>query len=342
MQVSIIIVNWNGRHLMQKCLPSVMESDAIGFNVIIVDNASTDRSVDWLKETYPSVEIVENAENLGYAGGNNAAIRRSFSEFVLLLNSDVEVARGWLEPLVQRIQSDPRIAAVVPKIMQYEDRHAFEYAGAAGGFIDDYGVPFARGRIFRTVERDRGQYEEPADVFWGSGAALLLRRSALDEVGLLDERFFMHMEEIDLCWRLRRAGYRIVYEPGSRVFHIGGASLDGSHPRKVYYNVRNSLLMVYKNGACPQWARRLSVRIALDSAAAIRFIVTGHPRTAAAIARAHRDAHRMSKHYKDSCPLTDEAPLPYRGSIAFDYHVRRKRRFGDLDVSRFRPGYDGG
>jgi hypothetical protein len=255
---------------------------------------------------------------------------------VLLLNNDVEVEPGWLTPLVERAESDPMIGAVVPKILQYDNRTLFEYSGAAGGYLDDFGYPFARGRIFDTVEVDAGQYDESTDVFWGSGAALLIRRSALEQAGLLDERFFMHMEEIDLCWRLRRLGFRVVYEPRSRVYHIGGASLPSGDPRKTYYNFRNSLLTLYKNGGRSAWPRRFASRLALDTLAVCRFALSGRLRSAAAVVRAYVDAHGMKAAYRELRTDRDEAPPPYRGSIVADYFLRRRRRFSELRRSRFR------
>jgi GT2 family glycosyltransferase len=257
--VSVIIVSWNALPLLRKCLPSVAASEWPGLEVVLADNGSDDGSAEWVEAQLPGVRIVRHPENWGFCRGNNEAIRQTTSEFVVLLNNDVEVTAGWLAPLVERMQGDPTIGAVQPKILAYDDRGRFEYAGAGGGYLDRWGYPFARGRIFFTLEEDRGQYDRSTDVFWGSGAALMLRRDTLGQVGLLDERFGFHMEEIDLCWRLHRAGWRVVAEPASVVYHVGGGSLPQGHPRKTYLNFRNSLLMLYKNLSPRAWRRVLPV-----------------------------------------------------------------------------------
>lgn len=332
--MDVIIVTWNGLPLLQKCLPSVLETAYDNFNVIVVDNASSDGTVSWLRENHPDTRILEMTENLGFAEGNNAAIRDSTATYVVLLNNDVEVEPDWLGHLVNRAESDPSIAAVVPKLLQYENRSSFEYAGAAGGHLDRYGYPFARGRLFDTLEIDRGQYDDAADCFWGSGAALLLRCSALDETGLLDPTFFMHMEEIDLCWRLHRAGFRVVCEPAARAYHIGGASLSPRDPQKVFYNFRNSLLMLYKNGGRREWSRRFAVRLILDAVAAIRFVSVGRLRSAFAVLRAYRSAHKMKRSYRTSRPQSDGDIPIYPESIVKAYYLRGKKRFSDLDHDR--------
>ncbi len=310
---------------MQQCLPSVMETEYKDFRVVVVDNASTDGSVTWLKQHYPKVSIIENGENYGFARGNNIAIEQSQAEYVVLLNNDVEVTPTWLSALVSRADRFATLGAVAPKLLHFERRNEFEYAGAAGGLLDNFGYPFARGRIFHTLEVDEGQYDDQHECFWATGAALLLRRSALMDVGLLDESFFMHMEEIDLCWRLRRSGYTVHCETSVAVYHIGGASLARDNPRKAYYNFRNSLLMLYKNGGRLQWPRRFAVRCILDSLAAVRFLLLGSPRSAAAILRAYAHAHRMKTIYDGQRTAEDEAPPPLNGSIILQYFVRRRR-----------------
>lgn len=335
--VSIIIVTWNGKELVQQCLPSVVATDYPNFEVILADNASTDGTSAWVAREYPEVKIVRHPENWLFCRGNNAALPHATGRFVVLLNNDVEVPPDWLHPLVDAAREDPDVAAVQPKMLQYDDRDRFEYAGAAGGFLDRAGYPFTRGRLFDTLERDRGQYEDRRDVFWATGAALLLRQSALDEVGPLDERFEMHMEEIDLCWRLWRHGYRVQVAPQSTVYHIGGASLPQSSPRKTYYNFRNSLLMLYKNLPPSAWRKTFPIRFACDLAALARGIAQGQPREASAILRAYWDAFRVRRHYHDSRPAESGAPvLPfYRGLIPVDYFLRGRQTFNDLPESRF-------
>lgn len=340
-RVSVIIVSWNALPLLQQCLPSVVATDYPNLQILLADNASTDGSAAWVAATFPEVRIVRHPENWAFCRGNNAALPHATGAYVLLLNNDVEVPPGWLTPLVEVMETRPEVAAVQPKLLRYDDRDRFEYAGAAGGFLDRYGYPFTRGRLFFTMEEDQGQYDDARDVFWATGAALLLRRAALDAVGLLDERFVMHMEEIDLCWRLHRHGYRVRVEPASEVYHIGGGSLPQGNPRKVYYNFRNSLLMLYKNLPPAAWRRLFPQRVALDGLALLRALGAGRPREAAAILRAYADAHRMQSHYRDQRP-PDDAPWtrpPYRGSIVLDYFLRGRRRFSDLPPTAFDPPF---
>jgi GT2 family glycosyltransferase len=248
------------------------------------------------------------------------------------------VPPGWLTPLVRTMQDHADVGAVQPKLLQYDLRSRFEYAGAAGGYLDRLGYPFTRGRLFDALEDDAGQYDDARDVFWATGAALMLRRAALDEVGLLDERFGMHMEEIDLCWRLWRGGWRVRVEPASTVYHIGGASLPQGNPRKAYYNFRNNLLMCYKNLTPGAWRRLFPQRLAMDAAAAARAVARGHAAEARAIARAYADAHRMKGAYDGVRPTAADARLvrpPYRGLVAADYFLRGRERFSDLPPERF-------
>lgn len=336
-RVSIVIVSWNAKSVVQKCLPSVVATDYPDLEIIFADNASTDGTAAWIARAYPDVKIVRHPENWLFARGNNAALRHATGDLVLLLNNDIEVPPGWLAPLVETITENPKVAAVQPKLLQYDDRGRFEYAGAAGGYLDRAGYPFTRGRLFNTMETDRGQYDDTRDIFWATGAALLLRRSALDDVGLLDERFEMHMEEIDLCWRLQRRGYRVRVDPRSTVYHIGGASLPQSSPRKTYYNFRNSLLMLYKNLPPSAWQTTFPLRLVLDGLAFLRALGLGHIGEARAIVRAYRDAHKMRDHYRDIRPQPDESSVlpPYRGLVAVDYFLRGRRTFSDLPIDRF-------
>jgi GT2 family glycosyltransferase len=336
--VSIVIVSWNARSVIEKCLPSVVATDYPNLEIIFADNASTDGSAAWIAREYPSVKIVRHPGNWLFCRGNNAALPHATGEYVLLLNNDVEVPPDWLGPLVDTMEQHDDVGAVQPKLLQYDDRDRFEYAGAAGGFIDRVGYPFTRGRIFDTMEPDRGQYNDPRDVFWATGAALLLRRSALDEVGLLDERFEMHMEEIDLCWRLQRHGYRVRVQPESTAYHIGGASLPQGSPRKAYYNFRNSLLLLYKNLPPTEWRKTIPLRAACDCAALGRALAAGRTDEAAAILRAYRDALRMRRHYTDVRPTDTDPPVlpPYRGLIALDYFLRDRTTFSALPAPQFR------
>lgn len=337
-RVSILIVSWNALPLLQQCLPSVAATDYPNIELVLADNASTDGSAEWVAQAFPHVNIVRHPENWAFCKGNNAAWPHTTGQYVCLLNNDVEVPPGWLRPLVAMMEREPAVAAAQPKLLQYADRTRFEYAGASGGFIDRLGYPFTRGRLFFTLEEDRGQYDDARDVFWATGAALLLRRTAVEQVGLLDENFFMHMEEIDLCWRLWRAGWRVRVEPASAVYHIGGASLPQGNPRKTYFNFRNNLLLLYKNLSPRHWRRLFPRRATLDMTAAARALSTGNQAEARAILKAYRDAHRMKFVYDPSRP-TDNAPdifPPYSGSIVTDYFARGLRHFHQLPPEDFR------
>ena len=337
-RVSVVIVTWNGLALLQRFLPSVLATDYADLEVVLADNASTDGSAEWVAQTFPSVKIVRHPENWFFCRGNNEAIPHTTGEYVCLLNNDVEVPAGWLTPLVETMKAQPDVAAVQPKLLQHGDRTRFEYAGASGGFLDRYAYPFARGRLFDTIERDTGQYDEARDVFWATGAALLLRRAALDEVGLLDERFVMHQEEVDLCWRLWRAGWRVRVEPRSEVYHLGGGSLPQGNPRKAYYNFRNSFLLLWKHLPPRHFRRVVAGRYALDTAAAARFAAAGRFAEVDAIRRAHFDFRKLRRHYT---PPPDDAPfvpLPYTASIARDYYLRGHKTFDDLPVDRWIGG----
>jgi len=338
-RVSIVIVTWNALPLLRRCLPSVVATDYSDVEILLADNASTDGSAEWVAEAYPFIRIVRHPENWGFCKGNNEAIPQAKGKYIVLLNNDVSVPPDWLRPLVHLMESDPTVGAVQPKLLQYANRERFEYAGAAGGFLDAYGYPFTRGRLFFTLEEDHGQYDDARAVFWATGAALMLRTSALEEVGLLDEQFFMHMEEIDLCWRMQRQGYRVMVEPESYVFHIGGGSLPRHDVRKMYYNFRNSLLLLYKNLPPGTWRRVLPVRVLLDAVASLRALLTGNPREALAVLRAYRDAWSLRAAYKRHRPDPASSPvLPsYRASIVVDYFLRRRHRFTDLPASKFEP-----
>jgi len=337
-RVSIIIVSWNARSVVQECLPSVVGTNYPNLEIIFADNASTDGTAAWIAREYPSVKIVRHPENWLFARGNNAAIPHATGDYILLLNNDVEVPPNWLRPLVETMTAHPDVAAVQPKLLQYDERNRFEYAGGSGGFLDRAGYPFTRGRLFNTMERDRGQYDDPRDVFWATGAALLLRRSALDDVGLLDERFEMHMEEIDLCWRLWRHGYRVRVQPNSTAYHIGGASLPQRSPRKTYYNFRNGLLLLYKNLPPSAWRRTMLMRVPCDAAAFVRLLSNGRWAEAKAVIRAYRDALKMRGHYRQRRPAEDDLTVlpPYRGLLPLDYFLRGRRTFSALPPPIFR------
>lgn len=323
--IAVIILNWNGERLLREFLPSVVENTPRDIaTVIVADNGSTDGSVDLLEREFPDVEVLRFDENYGFAGGYNRAVEATRYRYTLLLNSDVMTPRGWIEPLYDWMKTHPGAGAIMPKIRAYRDRAKFEYAGAAGGFIDRNGYPYCRGRIFDTVEEDRGQYDAPVEVFWATGAAMLVDTEAYLAAGGLDERFFAHMEEIDLCWRLKLAGRTNWVVPEVCVYHLGGASLDAANPRKTYLNFRNNLLMLHKNLPDSTRSGKLFRRRLLDTLAWAKFVVTGKWKHAAAILQSHRDFARMRKDYTEHPGRDLLVGLP---NILMSYYVRGHRTF---------------
>ena len=268
-RVAVVILGWTGVRYLEQFLPSVVDgSRGEGIEVVYADNASTDKSVAYVRAHFPTVRILENLTNKGFAGGYNEALRQVEATYYVLLNQDVEVTDGWLLPLLEKLESDETIAAAQPKLRAFHQRDSFEYAGAAGGYVDWLGFAFCRGRLFDVMEKDCGQYDSVADIFWASGAALFIRSSAYWEAGGLDEDFFAHQEEIDLCWRLQNAGYRLVCVPQSVVYHVGGGSLPQGNPRKTYLNFRNNLFLLVKNLPLAQLLWKLPFRLVVDGIAA--------------------------------------------------------------------------
>jgi GT2 family glycosyltransferase len=325
--------------LLERFLPSVAASSYPNLEVVLADNASSDDSIEWTRSRFPTVRIIRHPENWGFCKGNNEAIRQTDSEYVLLLNNDVEVESDWLQPLIAEMVAKPELAAVQPKLLDVERRSRFEYAGASGGHMDKHGFTFSRGRLFFTLEPDSGQYDNPDDIFWATGAAILLRRSCLDAVGLLDERFEFHMEEIDLCWRLQRAGFGIRVVPSSRVYHAGGSSLPRESTRKTYFNYRNSLLMLHNN--LPRVGRRrtFAVRVLLDGLALLKSLLKLQGGQAAAIVRAYRDFIGLRSAPSGSSGISAKRAVDvypsYRGSVVADYFLRGRKTFSSLPVERF-------
>lgn len=298
--LAVIILNWNGRKVMEEFLPSVVRHTVSPeVEVIVADNGSTDDSVEWLKKNYPAVRLIEFPENYGFAGGYDRAVREVKAEYTLLLNSDVEVTEGWWQPLLSFMESHPEAGAVQPKIRAYRNKGFFEHAGAAGGMLDRLGYPYCRGRILSRVEGDEGQYDSDSavQVAWATGAAMLVRTKAYFEAGGLDPDFFAHMEEIDLCWRMMLAGYKVYALSSSTVYHLGGGALAYGNPRKTYLNFRNNLLMLHKNLPRQDGRRKLIVRRLADTLGFLFFLLQGKMGDARAVLRAHRDFRRMKKNY---------------------------------------------
>lgn len=330
--VAVIILNWNGSRLLREYLPSVVATTdpAIG-RVIVVDNGSDDDSTEVLRNEFPEVETIAFDKNLGFAAGYNKAIEMTRYPYTVLLNSDVRTSQGWLRPLYDFMESHPEVGAIQPKLLSDSDPTSFEYAGACGGFIDRNGYPYCRGRIFADCERDNGQYDTVADIFWATGACLMVRSELYLRVGGLDSRFFAHMEEIDLCWRILLSGHSIKAVPDSKVYHLGGGSLPASNPRKTYLNFRNNLLMLHKNLPDSVRAPKLFKRRLLDTIAWAKFVATLDFKNAAAIVRAHRDFARMRRDYNvhPDRNLLGERP-DTRINILTSYYLKRERKYSDL------------
>lgn len=320
-RLSVVILNWNGRAHLERYLPSVVANTTGDAEVIVADNGSTDDSLVWLRLNYPDVRVVRLDKNYGFAGGYNRALKEIESEYYLLLNSDVEVTEGWWQPLVALLDAEPEVAVVAPKLLSDAERDKFEYAGAAGGFIDYLGYPFCRGRILSKVERDEGQYDDRRDIFWASGAAMCCRSEVFHALGGFDDDFFAHMEEIDLQWRMQLAGWRIMVEPKSRVYHLGGGTLPVSS-RKIYLNHRNNLAMLYK---CSTTAQRVTVAVVrpfTDMAEALGYLLTLHPHKAWAVVRAWGTFlkwHKELAHKRKAVVRSKKVQGIYRFSIVVRY-----------------------
>lgn len=341
MKTSVVILNWNGAEMLRRFLPSVIAySQGEGVEICVADNASSDNSCEVIEREFPEVRLIRLSENYGFAEGYNRALQQIDAEYVVLLNSDVEVTSGWLEPMTDYLDKHPQVAACQPKLLSFQEKSCFEYAGASGGFIDKYGYPFCRGRIFDVVESDCGQYDDIIPVFWATGAALLIRLQVYREVGGLDGRFFAHMEEIDLCWRLRSRGYGIVCLPFSRVYHVGGATLKKENPRKTLLNFRNNLIMLYKNLPENELYRVMRVRLFLDYLAAFVFLLKGDKNNSLAVLRARKEYMSMRFLFKAerdenlrSASLVS-IPERFEKSILWWTKVRRCKFFSDLPWSR--------
>ena len=285
-KIAVVLLNWNGAKLLEQFLPSVVAySDKA--NIYVADNASTDHSIQVIQEQFPSVTIIQNDVNYGFANGYNIALKNVEEEYYALVNSDIEVTENWLSPILSIFDTEPEIAIIQPKILDYKNKCNFEYAGAAGGFIDKYGFPFCRGRIFETIEKDNHQYDDEREIFWASGACLFIRKEVYRNLNGFDGDFFAHQEEIDLCWRAFNLGYKVKYTYKSVVYHVGGATLNQGNPRKTYLNFRNSLLMLVKNLPENQLFATLFIRLSLDGLAGIQFICKGKFSHCIAVVKAH-------------------------------------------------------
>ncbi len=298
MKIAVVILNWNGKKLLEAFLPSVLQHSPEA-SIYVADNASTDDSVAFVQAHFPSITVIQNHGNLGFAGGYNEALQNVDADIYALVNSDIEVTPNWLQPIIEKFQNEPKTAIIQPKILDFKNKAYFEYAGAAGGFIDQYGYPFCRGRIFETVEKDTHQYDDETEIFWASGACFFIRKEVYHELNGFDADFFAHQEEIDLCWRAFNLGHQIKYSSKSVVYHVGGATLQQGNPKKTFLNFRNSLLMLVKNLPKSSLFQVLFIRLVLDGVAGIQFLLKGKPSHTLAILKAHFSFYSLfSKNYK--------------------------------------------
>lgn len=336
-KVAVVILSWNGLDFLKKFVPPLVENTIYPeAELIVADNCSTDDSVAWLEENQPKVRVIKNQDNRGFAGGYNLALSQVDADYFVLLNQDVEVTRGWLEKIMNQIGNRGDIGAAQPKILAYHDKGQFEYAGASGGYLDRFGFPFCRGRMFMDTEPDEGQYDTTVKVFWATGACLVVRADLYNELGGLDERFFAHMEEIDLCWRIKNQGYQIVSIGDSKVYHVGGGSLPQGNPRKTYLNFRNNLAMMYKNLPPAYLPVRIPVRLVLDGIAGMRFLALGEFRNIWAILKAHFSFYYNIFYWTRKRREIGKKKAPhnmsgyYRGSVIWQFFVKGRKKFSDL------------
>jgi hypothetical protein len=330
-RTAIVILNHNGEKLLPQFLPSVVQYSNTA-EIIVADNASTDQSIPFLRKEYPAIRLILLDQNYGFCGGYNRALSQVDADYFVLLNSDVEVTEGWLDPMIELLDNDERIAAVQPKILSYTNRNKFEHAGAGGGLIDSLGYPFCRGRIFDQVESDSGQYDDVTEIFWATGACMIIRAETFRRFDGFDDDFFAHMEEIDLCWKIHRVGQKVCYYGKSTVYHVGAGTLEYGNPRKVFLNFRNGLSMVYKHWSRWELMYKLPTRVALDWVAAAAYLVKGQPQSCGAVFRAHYrflrnlGGDRKKRQKIQKTPRYNGATI-IRGLILVDHYLFGKKGF---------------
>lgn len=331
MKTAIVILNWNGQKLLEQFLPSIVNFSTEHADIYVADNASTDTSIAFVTAFYPSVKIIKNAENGGYAKGYNDALQHIDAEVYCLINSDIEVTKNWIPPILDIFNTEENTAIVQPKILDFKDKATFEYAGAGGGFVDLYGYPYCRGRIFNELEKDNGQFNDVSEIFWASGACLFVRSAVYHKLGGFDEDYFAHQEEIDLCWRTQNEGYRIKYVGTSAVYHVGGATLQETNPHKTYLNFRNSLLNVVKNVPKKWFLFVVFSRLILDGVAGVKFALELRPIHTWAIVKAHFSFYKnFFKFLKKRKTLQKKANYNLHTSVVWQYFILGRRRFKDL------------
>lgn len=338
LKVAVVILNWNGKSFLEKFLPSVIACNPDYAHIFIADNGSTDTSEQFIRQHYPQISWLPLGKNNGYTGGYNLALKQIEASYYILLNSDIEVTPGWIDPVIALMDADERVAACQPRILSWHQRDHFEYAGAAGGFIDLYGYPFCRGRMFDTLEQDLGQYNDPIEIFWATGACMFVRADDFHRTGAFDQDFFAHMEEIDLCWRLKRRGKKIMICPDSIIYHVGGGTLPKNNPRKTFLNFRNNLLLLAKNLPAPLFYPLLAKRMLLDQVAAFKFLSNGSLKDFKAVYKALISAatlYRIKRRQGREIPYTPVEQV-YGNSIVVEYFIRNKKKFSQLNPRNFR------
>ncbi len=336
-KVAVVILNYNGRKFLKEFLPFVVSRSTQLADIIVADNCSTDNSVDLLNTEFPLIKLIINKTNKGYAGGYNEALKHVEAEYYVLLNSDIEVTEGWIETIIRLMDSDKNIAACQPKIKAYHQKELFEYAGGAGGFIDHLGYPFCRGRIFQSIEKDVGQYDDAREVFWASGACMFVRADVFHLLGGFDEDFFAHMEEIDFCWRAKNKGYKIMVEPRSVVYHIGGGTLPQSSSRKTYLNFRNNFSLLFKNIPQDKLIKTFVIRLFLDGVAGLKFLFEGHYKDFLSVFKAHFYFYSNLKSLKTKRRLLEQKQVGqvYHANIVFEHYILKKKTFTDLNPNKW-------
>ncbi len=335
-KVAVVILNYNGKHFLEKFLSDVIKYSA-PYEVVVADNASTDDSVDFMKKNFPEVKLLVSTVNHGYAGGYNVALKQLNADYFVLLNNDVEVTKDWLLPMVDMMEQHKKVAVCQPKLLDQRNRTKFEYAGGAGGYIDKYVYPFCRGRIFNVLEEDNGQYNSPEELFWASGACMMVRSDILWQAGGLDEDYFAHMEEIDLCWRIKNLGHKIMFVPNSTVYHVGGGTLNKVSPRKTYLNFRNNLITLVKNHPSKGLFAKVIFRLILDGVAGAKFLVELQPAHCWAVIKAHFSFYGMLgstlQKRKELSKVHGYKPTlhkAYNGNIVMEHFVTGVKIFSDL------------
>ncbi len=329
MKIAIVILNWNGEALLEQFLPSIVKYSE-GADIYVADNASTDNSVSFIKAHFPQITVIQNKVNGGYAKGYNDALKNVDADVFCLLNSDIEVTKNWLFPIVDAFNNDSTTAIIQPKLLDYKNKKYFEYAGAAGGFIDKFGYPYCRGRIFNTIEKDNGQYNDTIEIFWASGACLFIKKEVFKTLNGFDESYFAHMEEIDLCWRARNLGFNIIYVGTSTIYHVGGATLSNSNPKKTFLNFRNSLFSLVKN-ANGNILFLVFIRLILDGIAGVKFIFEFKPKHTFAIIKAHFSFYsHLSTLIKQRKALNQGSKYYKKTSIVYSYFIANQKLFKSL------------